>query len=136
MERTLIIFKPDAVSRHLVGELLTRFERKGFQIEEIKSFRFTEELARLHYPEHSTRDYFPKILDYLVSGLSIAIVLSGPDAVAIARRMVGPTNGAEAAAGTIRGDYAIGYRQNVIHASDSPESAQRELKLFFGKEFS
>lgn len=132
MEKTLILLKPDAVSRGLTGEILQRFERKGFNIVEMRMLRFTPELARQHYAEHVGKPFYPGLEEYIMSGPVVAAVLEAPEAVAIVRRMIGPTDGVEAPAGTIRGDFALSKQRNLVHASDSPESAEREIEIFFG----
>lgn len=131
MERTLILLKPDAVERGLVGELLKRFERKGFSIAAMRLLRFTPELTRQHYAEHVDKPFYGDLEAYMMSGPVVAATLEGPEAVEIVRRMVGPTDGSEAPAGTIRGDFALSYRRNLVHASDCLETADREIALFF-----
>lgn len=131
MEQTLILLKPDTVARALMGEVLGRFERKGLAVVEMRMLRFTPELARRHYAEHVGKPFYPGLEEYIMSGPVVAAVLEGPGAVAIVRKMIGPTNGAEAPAGTIRGDYALNTQRNLVHASDSPESAEREIAIFF-----
>lgn len=131
MEQSLILLKPDAVQRKLVGELISRFERKGLTIVAMKMLQMTSEMVKQHYRELVDKTFFPQIEKYITSEPLIAMILEGPQAINIIRQMVGPTDGAQAPAGTIRGDYAMSYRQNLIHASDSSESAQREMNLFF-----
>lgn len=131
MEQTLILLKPDTTARQLVGEILARFERKGLVIDELRQLRFTPELARKHYAEHVEKPFYPALEEYIMSGPVVAAVLSGPSAVSVVRRMVGPTDGLEAPAGTIRGDYSLSKQRNLIHASDSLESAARERSIFF-----
>lgn len=130
--QTFILLKPDAVERGLVGTLLKRFEDKGLQIVQMKMLRFTPELARKHYAEHIGKPFYPALEEYIISGPAVAAVLEGPEAVAVVRRLVGPTNGIEAPAGTIRGDFSLSNQRNLVHASDSSESAEREINLFFG----
>lgn len=131
MEKTLILLKPDAVSRGLAGEILSRFERKGFNINEMRMLRFTPELARKHYAEHVDKPFFPGLEEYIMSGPVIAAILEGPEAVSVVRLMIGPTNGIEAPAGTIRGDLALSKQLNLVHASDSLKSAEHEIGIFF-----
>lgn len=130
-ERTLILLKPDAVARQLAGTILSRFEQKGFKIAAMKMLNVTPELARRHYAEHVSKPFYPGLEAYITSGAVIAAVLEGEQAVAVVRRLVGPTNGVEAPAGTIRGDFSLSNQQNLVHASDSAESAERETAIFF-----
>ena len=131
MEQTLILLKPDTVERQLVGTVLNRFEQKGLKIVAMRMLHFTPELARRHYTEHVGKDFYPGLEAYITSGPVVAAVLEGVEAIAVVRRMIGPTNGAEAPAGTIRGDYALTSQRNLVHASDSPAAAERELAIFF-----
>ncbi|MDR0327950.1 MAG: nucleoside-diphosphate kinase [Planctomycetaceae bacterium] len=133
MERTLILLKPDAVERHLVGTILSRFEQKGLKIVAMRMLQFTLELARQHYTDHVGKPFYPGLETYITSGPVVAAILEGPEAIAIVRRMIGPTNGAEAPSGTIRGDFAVNSQRNLVHASDSPAAAERETALFFGE---
>jgi len=130
-ERTLIVIKPDGVSRSLIGEIIARFERKGFGIVALKMLRFDEALARDFYSPHIGKPFFPELQNFITSGRVVAAVLEGSNAVDVVRRMIGATKSFEAAAGTIRGDYGLGYTDNVIHASDSQESFVRESKILF-----
>ncbi|MDR3183594.1 MAG: nucleoside-diphosphate kinase [Planctomycetaceae bacterium] len=132
MEQTLILLKPDAVERQLVGAVLRRFENKGLRIKAMKLLSITPELAQQHYAEHLQKPFYPQLKEYITSGPVVAAVLEGPEVIAVVRRMVGVTNGLEAAAGTIRGDYSLSSQRNLVHASDSPEAAKREIPLFFG----
>ena len=132
MERTLILLKPDTVSRHLVGTVLRRFEQKGLKIVAMRMLQFTPELARLHYADHIGKPFYPGLEEYITSGPVVAVILEGSEAIAVVRRMIGPTNGAEAPSGTIRGDFALNSQQNLVHASDSPDAAEREIAIFFG----
>lgn len=134
MERTLLVCKPDAVQRRLVGEVIRRFERKGLRIAGMKMLQVGKELAAAHYREHEGKWFLPSLIGYMTSGPVVSFVLEGKHAVEVCRRLVGATLGAEAAAGTIRGDYALSQRRNLVHASDSPESAEREIGLWFGAE--
>jgi nucleoside-diphosphate kinase len=133
MQQTLILLKPDAVERQLVGEILSRFERKGLNITAMRMFRFTPELAKTHYAEHVGKPFYPALEEYIMSGEVVGAVLEGVEAVAVVRRMIGPTDGTDAPAGTIRGDFSLSKQRNLVHASDSPESAQREIGIFFPK---
>jgi len=130
-QQTLILLKPDAVERRLVGEILGRFERKGLTLTAMKLMQITPELAKRHYAEHVSKPFYPPLEAYITSGPVVAAVLEGPEAVKVVRTMVGPTNGIDAPAGTIRGDFSLSPQQNLVHASDSPESAKREIELFF-----
>jgi nucleoside-diphosphate kinase len=132
MDRTLILVKPDAFARGLTGEILARFERKGLRIAALRQLTVTRELAEKHYAEHAERPFFGELVDFITSGPIAAMVLEGPDAVKAARQVIGATNPLEAAPGSIRGDFAIEMGTNMVHGSDSPESAAREADLFFG----
>ena len=134
MERTLILLKPDAVERQLVGTLLNRFEQKGLTIAAMRMLQFTPELAQKHYADHVDKPFYPGLETYIMSGPVVAAVLEGAEAVAVVRRMIGPTNGIEAPSGTIRGDFSLSGQRNLVHASDSPAAAERETAIFFGKE--
>jgi nucleoside-diphosphate kinase len=123
--------KPDGVQRGLVGEIISRLERKGLKIVALKMLRVTQELARRHYVEHIEKTFYPALEKYITSSPIVAMVVSGPDAVAVVRLMVGPTNGLTAPGGTIRGDFSTSNRLNLIHASDSETSAVREVATFF-----
>ncbi len=131
MERTLILAKPDAVQRGLVGELIRRFERRGLQIVGLKLMRVTNSVAQEHYKEHVGKPFFKGLVDYITSCPVVAMVVQGPNAVEIARSTIGATNPAAAAPGTIRGDLAVTIGRNLVHGSDSLGSAEREVKLFF-----
>ena len=132
MDRTLILVKPDAFARGLTGEIVARFERKGLKIAAIRGMTMTRELAESHYAEHAERPFFGELVDFITSGPLVALVLAGESAVQAARQVIGATNPLEAAPGSIRGDLAIQTGQNLVHGSDSPESAAREIALFFG----
>jgi nucleoside-diphosphate kinase len=132
MDRTLILVKPDAFTRGLTGEIIARFERKGLQIVALRHLTVTRELAERHYAEHAERPFFGELVDFITSGPLVAMVLEGPDAVKAARQVIGATNPLEASPGSIRGDFAIEMGTNMVHGSDSPESAAREAELFFG----
>jgi nucleoside-diphosphate kinase len=131
MDRTLILVKPDAFARSLTGEIIARFERKGLRIMALKHMTTPRELAERHYAEHASKPFFGELVDFITSGPLVAMVLEGVDAVKAARQVIGATNPVEAAPGSIRGDFAIEMGQNMVHGSDSPESAQREAALFF-----
>jgi nucleoside-diphosphate kinase len=132
MDRTLILVKPDAFSRGLTGEIVARFERKGLRIVELRHMTMDRQLAERHYAEHAEKPFFGELVEFITSGPLVAMVLEGTDAVTTARQVIGATNPLEAAPGSIRGDFAIETGQNLVHGSDSAESAQREIELFFG----
>jgi nucleoside-diphosphate kinase len=134
MDRTLILVKPDAFARHLTGEIITRFERKGLRLVALKMMQVSEQLARKHYGEHEGRDFYEPLVTFITSGPIVAMILEGPAAVAAARQLIGTTDGVQAAPGSIRGDYALEVRRNLVHGSDSDESAEREIRIFFGGE--
>ncbi len=131
MERTLVLVKPDGVRRGLVGEIVGRIERKGLTLIAGRFFTIDEELAGKHYAEHTSKPFFRDLVDFITSGPVMALAVEGPDAVTIVRTLMGPTNPVDAPPGTIRGDLATEITFNLIHGSDSPESASRELGLFF-----
>jgi nucleoside-diphosphate kinase len=131
MDRTLILVKPDAFARRLTGEIVARFERKGLQIVALRAMTVSRELAERHYAEHAERPFFGELVDFITSGPIVAMVLEGADAVTAARQVIGATNPLEAATGSIRGDFAVQVGQNLVHGSDSQESAARESALFF-----
>ena len=131
MERTLVILKPNAVQRELIGELLSRFERRGIKISGLKMIRLSREDAEKHYREHEDRQFYKELVDFISSGPSVLAVLEADQVVELVRQMVGSTNPRDALPGTIRGDYATTLGHNMIHASDSPEAALREIALFF-----
>jgi nucleoside-diphosphate kinase len=132
-ERSLVLIKPDAVRRGLLGEILSRFERKGLVIEALELRTMDASLADAHYAEHVDKAFYPPLKDFMTSGPLAAVVLSGDSVIEVVRSMIGATDGRKAAAGTIRGDLALSNRENLVHASDSPESAERELALWFPK---
>jgi nucleoside-diphosphate kinase len=134
VERTLALVKPDGVRRGLVGEILTRFERKGLKIVAAKMLRVTPELAERHYAEHKGKPFYPGLVAHITSAPVIALALEGRSAIAVVRSLTGATNPQTAAPGTIRGDLGLGITPNLVHASDSNESAARELSLFFRPE--
>jgi nucleoside-diphosphate kinase len=131
MERTLILVKPDAFARGLTGEIVARFENKGLRIVAMRHMQVTEDLAKQHYAEHEGKPFFGELVEFITSGPIVAMVLEGEEAIRAARQVIGATNPLEAAPGSIRGDYAIAVGQNMVHGSDSPESGEREAKLFF-----
>ncbi len=130
-DRTLILVKPDAFARGLTGEIIARFERKGLRIVALKHMQMDRDLASQHYAEHEGKPFFGELVDFITSGALVALVLEGHEAVTAARQVIGATNPLEASPGSIRGDYAIAVGQNLVHGSDSNESAEREAKLFF-----
>lgn len=131
MDRTLILVKPDAFARSLTGEIIARFERKGLRIVALRHMTVSRELAGRHYAEHAEKPFFGELVDFITSGPIVAMVLEGVDAVKAARQAIGATNPLDAAPGSIRGDFAIEMGQNMVHGSDSAESAAREAALFF-----
>jgi nucleoside-diphosphate kinase len=131
MEKTLIVLKPDAVQRGLCGEILARFERRGFKISALKSLTVSRELAEKHYEEHASKPFFPGLVDFITGAPSVAMVLEGQDAIALSRQMIGATNPLQADPGTIRGQFTNDKQFNLIHGSDSPEAASREIALWF-----
>jgi len=130
-ERTLVLIKPDAVARGLVGEVIARFERKGLTLSALVLRTMDVELADRHYAEHLEKAFYPPLRDFMTSGPLLAGIVSGDEAVDVVRALVGATDGRKAAAGTIRGDLSLSNRENLVHASDSVESAEREIKLWF-----
>ncbi len=130
-ERTLVLVKPDGVRRGLVGEVISRFERLGFTILDLKMMRIDRDLAARHYAEHADKPFYGELVDYITSGPVVAMALEGDSAVEITRKVMGATDARAAAPGTIRGDFCTGITENLVHGSDSPESAARELGLFF-----
>jgi nucleoside-diphosphate kinase len=130
-ERSLVLLKPDAVRRGLLGEILSRFERKGLVVEALVLRTMDAELADQHYADHVEKPFYPPLKEFMTSGPLVALVLSGDDVIEVVRSMIGSTDGRKAAAGTIRGDFSLSNRENLVHASDSPESAKRELELWF-----
>ena len=131
MDRTLILVKPDAFARGLTGEIIARFEAKGLKLAALKLLTTPRETAETHYAEHAERPFFGELVQFITSGPLVAMVLEGTEAVVAARQVIGATNPLEAAPGSIRGDFAIATGANMVHGSDSPESAAREAALFF-----
>lgn len=134
MERTYVMIKPDGVQRNLVGEIISRFEKKGFKIIGLKMLRMDSAMAEKHYAEHIGKPFFEGLASFITSGPVVAMVLEGKDAVATVRAVNGATNPANAAPGTVRGDYAIEVGRNVIHGSDSVDSANREIAIYFSEQ--
>ncbi len=134
MERTLVLVKPDGVQRGLIGEILARFERKGFKVVGLRILVVSRPMAEQHYAVHAGRHFYDGLVEFITSGPVAAVALEGPDAIATVRRMVGKTMPNEADAGTIRGDLGISGLRNLIHASDAPETATAELDLWFADE--
>ena len=130
-ERTLVLIKPDAMRRRLAGEIVSRLERRGFDLRAAKLVEVDADLAERHYAEHAEKPFFGELVDFITSGPTLALVLEGESAVSVVRATIGATNPANAAPGTIRGDLALAMPDNLVHGSDSPESAQREIALWF-----
>ncbi|MEM0355760.1 MAG: nucleoside-diphosphate kinase [Desulfurococcaceae archaeon] len=134
IERTLVIIKPDGVRRGLIGEVISRFEKKGLRIIAMKMLRISREIAEKLYEEHRGKDFYEPLINFMISGPSVVLVVEGYSAIEAVRNIIGPTNGVKAPPGTIRGDYALSVRENVVHASDSSSKADYEIKLFFSDE--
>jgi nucleoside-diphosphate kinase len=134
LERTVVIIKPDGVRRGLVGEILSRFEKKGFKIRALKMIRLSREQAEKLYDIHFGKSFFNDLVNYMTSGPVVAVILEGDNAVNAVRLMIGPTDGSKAPPGTIRGDYSLSIRENVIHASDSIERVEHEVSVIFKPE--
>lgn len=134
MEKTFIMVKPDGVQRNLIGDIVQRFEKKGFKLAAAKLMQISPELAEEHYGEHKDKPFFGELTGFITSGPVFAMVWEGENVIATARKMMGATNPAESDIGTVRGDFGLTVGKNVIHGSDSPESAEREIGLFFNKE--
>jgi nucleoside-diphosphate kinase len=131
-ERTLVLIKPDAVQRALTGDILARFERRGLVIREARLLTVDRGLAEEHYAEHKEKPFFGELVDFITSAPTLALMLEGESAISVVRTTMGATNPTDAAPGTIRGDLALAMPNNLVHGSDSPESAAREIKLWFG----
>ena len=131
MQKTLVLLKPDCVERRLIGEIIRRFENKGLNIIAMKMLRVTPELSKKHYAEHVTKPFYPNLEAFITSSPIVALALEGLEAIRVIRDMLGATNGLKAAPGTIRGDFSSSRQMNLVHASDSEESAVRELALYF-----
>ena len=134
LEQTLILVKPDGVQRKLVGTIVSRIENKGFNLIAMKMLNVTPELSKRHYAEHVEKPFYPDLENFITSGPVVAMVFEGPEAVPVMRKMIGPTNGREADLGTIRGDYGCSWQKNLVHGSDSVESAIREIGIYFRKD--
>lgn len=134
MERTLILLKPDCVQRRLIGRILTRFEDKGLNLVAMRMMVVTPELSKKHYAEHVSKPFYPNLEKFITGGPIVAAVIEGLEAIRVVREMLGATSGLKAAAGTIRGDFSSSRQMNLVHASDSPEAAAREIELYFTKD--
>ncbi|MFP3219399.1 MAG: nucleoside-diphosphate kinase [Acidilobus sp.] len=134
IERTLVLVKPDGVRRGLIGEVISRFERKGFRIVALKMTRMSREKAMDFYSVHKDKPFFKDLVEFMTSGPIVAMILEGDSAVSVVREIIGTTDGRKASPGTIRGDFALSIQENVVHASDSPESFERESKVIFSDE--
>ena len=134
LQRSLVLLKPDCVERRLMGQIISRFEAKGLNIVAMKMLRVTPELAKQHYAEHVSKPFYPSLEEFITSAPIVAMAVEGLDVIRLIRDMLGATNGLNAAPGTIRGDFSSSRQMNLVHASDSPESAQRELDLYFSAE--
>jgi nucleoside-diphosphate kinase len=134
VERTLVLIKPDAVKRKLAGEILARFEQRGLEIREARLVQVDRELAEQHYAEHAEKAFFGELVEFITSAPTLALALEGEGAIATVRRTMGSTNPADSEPGSIRGDLALSMPDNLVHGSDSPDSAQRELELWFGSD--
>ena len=132
VQQTLIIVKPDGVRRRLIGEVIGRIEAKGYDIREMKLFQIDEALAKEHYAEHTEKTFFSDLVNFITSGPVVAMIVEGEDAVRGMRQIMGATNPLDAVPGSVRGDFATAITENIVHGSDSPESARREVDLFFG----
>ena len=133
MERTLVLLKPDCVQRRLMGKILTRFEDKGLNVIAMKMLQVTPELSRQHYAEHVEKPFYPGLEEFITGAPVVAMVIEGLEAIGVVREMLGKTNGLQAAAGTIRGDYSSSRQMNLVHASDGTEAATREIGLYFAE---
>ena len=132
VERTLVLIKPDAMQRALAGEILARFERRGLELREAKLLTVDRSLAEEHYAEHAEKPFYGELVEFITSGPTLALVLEGEGTIAVVRTTMGATNPADAGPGTVRGDLALSMPDNLVHGSDSPESAEREIALWFG----
>lgn len=131
METTLVLIKPDGVAKAVCGEVISRFERRGLKVSGMKLMKLSRALAEKHYEEHKSRPFFGELVDFITSGPLVALAINGENAVKVVRTMMGTTNPADAAPGTIRGDFALSISHNIVHGSDSTTSAERELTIFF-----
>ena len=134
IQKSFVMMKPDAVQRRLMGKILSRFEDKGLQIVACKLIQIDEDLAKTHYGEHAEKPFFPSLVEYITSSPCLAMVIQGEEAITTIRKIVGATNPLEADLGTIRGDFGMDTGRNIIHASDAPEYAEREIGLFFNED--
>lgn len=134
MQRTLVLLKPDAVHRRLVGTILQRFEQKGLRLAGLKLVQVSRELAERHYAVHQGKPFYESLVQFVTSGPTVALVVEGREAVAVVRQLMGPTDGTKAAPGTLRGDFALSIQNNLVHGSDSPENATQEIALWFRPE--
>ncbi|MDD3396826.1 MAG: nucleoside-diphosphate kinase [Acidaminococcaceae bacterium] len=134
MEQTLVLVKPDGVRKQLIGEIVARFEKRGLKIAALKLVKMTEAQAKFHYAEHEGKPFFGELVEFITSGPVAAMVISGDNAIKAVRGMMGATNPLDSVPGSIRGDYALTIGENIVHGSDSPESAQREIANFFKPE--
>ncbi|HVL65157.1 MAG TPA: nucleoside-diphosphate kinase [Actinomycetota bacterium] len=132
VQQTFVMVKPDGVRRRLIGEVLRRIEAKGYTIREMKLFTIDDSLAKKHYAEHTEKPFFGELVEFITSGPSVAMVVEGPNAIAGMRQLMGATDPLDAVPGSIRGDFAAVITENIVHGSDSPDSAEREINLFFG----
>lgn len=131
MERTLVLIKPDGVQRRLAGRILQRFEDRGLKIVGMKLLQVTPELSKQHYAEHVEKPFYPHLESFITSGPVVALAIEGPEAIAVVRGMMGKTNGRESAPGTIRGDFGVSRQMNLVHGSDGPDAATKELGIYF-----
>ncbi len=134
MQQTLVLLKPDCLQRRLVGDILQRFERKGLRLAALKLVHASRDVAERHYAVHRGKPFYESLLTFLTGGPTVALVLEGREAIAVVRQIMGPTDGTKAAPGTIRGDFALSIQNNLIHGSDSPESAATEIPIWFRPE--
>ncbi|MCC7421825.1 MAG: nucleoside-diphosphate kinase [Planctomycetaceae bacterium] len=134
LERTLVLVKPDGVQRRLVGEIVGRLEKRGLRLVGLKMLQVTKELSRQHYAEHVSKPFYPMLEEFITSGPVVALVAEGPEAITVVRGMMGPTNGRQAAPGTIRGDFGLSRQMNLIHGSDGPDAAKKEIGVYFKAE--
>ncbi len=134
IERTLVLVKPDGVRRGLIGEVISRFERKGFRIVAMKMLKMTNEQAAQFYSVHADKPFYKDLVKFMTSGPIVAMIIEGESAISVVRNMIGSTDGRKAAPGTIRGDFSLSVQENVVHASDSPESYEREYRVIFSPE--
>lgn len=132
IQKTLVVIKPDAVKRRLVGQIINRFEEKGFQLLELRLYLFSKEMAEAFYDVHRERDFFQELVSFISSGKTVACILEGNNAIDVVRAMIGQTRSYEASPGTIRGDFGLGLTDNIIHASDTNENFVKESKVIFG----